>query len=163
MHLKICRLHEGLFCQFSHDIESLPCSTERGTEGETVLRCCLLRLLFVFQVNWFTSLKPVVVDGYLILWVTIDSGFLFRTREPAVWVVSETLKNWQFMQQKNQEKTGGYLILKIWNFFPILENCGNISGFQFFDFWESQLWTLRITLIIVRVSLFLFLTTTQSH
>jgi hypothetical protein len=73
------------------------------------------------------------------------------------------LKNWQFMQQKNQEKTGGYLILKIWNFFPILENCGNISGFQFFDFWESQLWTLRITLIIVRVSLFLFLTTTQSH
>jgi hypothetical protein len=52
--------------------------------------------------------------------------------------------------QKNQERTGGYLIF--WKTNPILENCGNISGFQFFDFGESQLRTLRITLIIVRVS-----------
>ncbi len=64
-------------------------------------------------------------------------------------LASGTSKNRQFMQ-KNQERTGGYLIF--WKTNPILENCGNISGFQFFDFWESQLWTLRITLIIVRVS-----------
>jgi hypothetical protein len=34
-----------------------------------------------------------------------------RIREPAVWVASETSKNWQFMQN-NQERTGGYLIFE---------------------------------------------------
>jgi len=34
-----------------------------------------------------------------------------RIREPAVWVASETSKNQQFMQ-KNQERTGGYLIFE---------------------------------------------------
>jgi hypothetical protein len=74
----------------------------------------------------------------------------FRIREPAVWVVSEPSKNRQFMQ--NEPGKNRWLSDFLFLFFSILENCGNISGFQFFDFWESQLWTLRITLIIVRVS-----------
>jgi hypothetical protein len=90
--------HRGMKIEDPSRIQKSPCSTERGTEGETLLRCCLLGLLFVFQVNWFKSLKLVVVDGYLISRINVDFGFLFRIREPTVWVVSKTLKNQQFMQ-----------------------------------------------------------------